>query len=67
VEDQLAAFHAIAELGRRVHRGEVTLEAAVAAGPYEWHRAGASREPIERALAQLRGELDGPPPSPPPG
>ena len=55
VEDQLAGFFAVAELGRRVHRGELALEDAVADGPYG---PAASREPIERALAQLRGELD---------
>jgi glyoxylase-like metal-dependent hydrolase (beta-lactamase superfamily II) len=58
VEDQLTALLAIAELGRRIHRGELTLDDAVAAGPYERFRPGASREPLERALAQLRGELD---------
>ena len=55
VEDQLAALLAVAELGRRVHRGEIGLDDAVAAGPFG---PTASREPIERALAQLRGELD---------
>jgi glyoxylase-like metal-dependent hydrolase (beta-lactamase superfamily II) len=55
VEDQLAAFLAVAELGRRVHRGEQGLEDAIARGPFG---PVASREPIERALAQLRGELD---------
>jgi glyoxylase-like metal-dependent hydrolase (beta-lactamase superfamily II) len=58
VEDQLAGFFSVAELGRRVHRGELDLTAAVASGPYEGFRVGASREPIERAVAQLRGELD---------
>jgi glyoxylase-like metal-dependent hydrolase (beta-lactamase superfamily II) len=61
VEDQLEAVTAVAELGRRVRRAELTLEAAVAAGPFESFAQGASREPIERALAQLRGELDVPP------
>jgi glyoxylase-like metal-dependent hydrolase (beta-lactamase superfamily II) len=55
VEDQLAAFLAVAEAGRRVHRGEVGLADAVATGPFG---PKASREPIERAVAQLRGELD---------
>jgi glyoxylase-like metal-dependent hydrolase (beta-lactamase superfamily II) len=55
VEDQLAGFVTVAELGRRVHRGEMGLADAVAAGPYG---PVASREPIERAIAQLRGELD---------
>ncbi len=55
VEDQLGAFHAVVELGRRVHRGEIALDDALVAGPFG---SRASREPIERALAQLRGELD---------
>jgi glyoxylase-like metal-dependent hydrolase (beta-lactamase superfamily II) len=55
VEDQLAAFHAVAELGRRVHRGALGLDDAVASGPFG---PAASRAPIERALAQLRGDLD---------
>jgi len=55
VEDQLAAFLAIAELGRRVHRAELSLDNAIAAGPYG---PRASREPLERTIAQLRGELD---------
>ena len=54
VEDQLASFLAVAELGRRVLRGELGLADAVAKGPYG---PEGSREPIERALAQLRGEL----------
>ena len=55
VEDQLAALIAVAELGRRVHRGELSLEEALTAAPFG---PAASRVPIERAVAQLRGELD---------
>jgi glyoxylase-like metal-dependent hydrolase (beta-lactamase superfamily II) len=54
-EDQLASFIAIAELGRRVHRGGLGLQEALDRGPYG---SAGSRAPIERALAQLRGELD---------
>jgi glyoxylase-like metal-dependent hydrolase (beta-lactamase superfamily II) len=54
VEGSLVAFRAIVELAARVHAGEATLQDAVAAGPYP---DGASGEPLERALAQLRGEL----------
>ena len=57
-EDQLAGFLAVAELGRRVRRGELTLDRAAAAGPYEAFEPGASREPIARAVAQLEGRLD---------
>jgi glyoxylase-like metal-dependent hydrolase (beta-lactamase superfamily II) len=55
VEEQLAAFLETAELGRRVAHGELALEEAVAIGPWG---PGGSREPLERTLAQLRGELD---------
>lgn len=58
VEDQLATFLEVARLGRAVHRGDIGLEDGVAAGPYG---PRASREPIERAVAQLRGELDADP------
>jgi glyoxylase-like metal-dependent hydrolase (beta-lactamase superfamily II) len=54
-ERQAAEFEANADLARRIHGGELDLEAAVEIGPYP--RASA-REPLERALAQLRGELD---------
>ncbi|HYO45040.1 MAG TPA: MBL fold metallo-hydrolase [Candidatus Limnocylindrales bacterium] len=56
VEGQLAAFRAIAALATRVHARELDLAAAIAAAPYP---AAAAREPLERALAQLRGELLG--------
>ncbi len=55
VEDQLEALSQVAELSRRVYRGELGLEQAVAAGPFG---PDATREPVERGLAQLRGELD---------
>ena len=52
---QAAEFEANAALARRVHAGELDVDAAIAASPYP---ADAAREPLERALAQLRGELD---------
>jgi glyoxylase-like metal-dependent hydrolase (beta-lactamase superfamily II) len=55
-EASLEDLRAIASLARRVHAGEVALDDAVTAAPYP---AAAAREPLERALAQLRGELDG--------
>jgi glyoxylase-like metal-dependent hydrolase (beta-lactamase superfamily II) len=55
VEASLAQFRAIASLATRVHAGDLDLEAATAEAPYP---DAAAREPIERALAQLRGELD---------
>lgn len=54
VADSLEAFRAVAALAARVHAGEVALDEAVAAGPYPGEL---NREPLERALAQLRGEL----------
>jgi glyoxylase-like metal-dependent hydrolase (beta-lactamase superfamily II) len=55
VETSVAQFRAIATLASRAHAGDLDLEAAIAEAPYP---ADAAREPIERALAQLRGELD---------
>jgi len=54
VERSLAEIRAIADLALTVQRGDATLEEAVVAAPYP---ASAARESIERALAQLRGEL----------
>lgn len=56
VERSIAELRAIAELARRVHRGEIGLEDAVTAAPW---RPAESGEALDRALAQLRGELDG--------
>ncbi len=55
VAQQAADFAAIADLARGVHGGRLDVEAAIAASPFP---PATSREPIERALAQLRGELD---------
>jgi glyoxylase-like metal-dependent hydrolase (beta-lactamase superfamily II) len=52
---QMTEFRAVAELARLVHGGQLTLDAAVLRTPYP---ADAAREPLERALAQLDGELD---------
>lgn len=54
VEAQLAAFLEVARLGREVQAGRLTLEAALAASPYDRD----FRVPFERTLAQLRGDLD---------
>ena len=56
VETSIDEIGAIASLAERVVAGDLDLEAAVAAAPYP---AAAAHEPIERALAQLRGELEG--------
>lgn len=55
VERQLAEFRAVESLARRVHAGDLDIEAAITASPYSTET---SQEPLERALAQLRGELD---------
>jgi glyoxylase-like metal-dependent hydrolase (beta-lactamase superfamily II) len=54
VERSLAEIRAIADLALTVQRGDSSLDDAVAAAPYP---TAAARESIERALAQLRGEL----------
>jgi glyoxylase-like metal-dependent hydrolase (beta-lactamase superfamily II) len=53
---QMVAFREIAALALKVDAGDLDLEAALALAPWP---ADAAREPLERALAQLRGELDG--------
>ncbi|HEX5589381.1 MAG TPA: MBL fold metallo-hydrolase [Candidatus Limnocylindrales bacterium] len=55
VEAQLAAFRAVADAARRLHAGELDRAAALAAMPFDGDAASA---PLDRALAQLRGELD---------
>lgn len=52
---QMTEFRTVAELARLVHDGRLDIEAAILRTPYP---ADAAREPLERALAQLRGELD---------
>ena len=53
-ERQLGEFEANAALARRVDAGDLDLDAAISDSPYP---SAAAREPLERALAQLRGEL----------
>jgi glyoxylase-like metal-dependent hydrolase (beta-lactamase superfamily II) len=55
VADSLTALREIAELGRRVYAGELSIEDAMGIAPYP---APMAREPLERTLAQLRGQLD---------
>ena len=55
---QADAFRTIAELGRRIHRGELDIEAALLLTPFPAFPREDVRAPLQRALAQLRGELD---------
>jgi glyoxylase-like metal-dependent hydrolase (beta-lactamase superfamily II) len=55
VDRTIADVEAIVGLARQVHAGSLSLAAACAAAPYP---DAAAREPIERSLAQLRGELE---------
>jgi glyoxylase-like metal-dependent hydrolase (beta-lactamase superfamily II) len=52
---QMTEFRTIAELATLVDQGVIGLADAVLRTPYP---ADAAREPLERALAQLRGELE---------
>lgn len=55
VQASLESFRAVADLALRVHGDELTVDDAIAAAPFA---AATARQPLERALAQLRGELD---------
>ena len=55
---QATAVLALADLGRRVHRGELTLDEAVELTPFPDFPPDHVRRPLVRALMQLRGELD---------
>ncbi|HEX6868696.1 MAG TPA: MBL fold metallo-hydrolase [Candidatus Limnocylindrales bacterium] len=57
-DEQAASLWTLADLARRVHHGEITLDDAIAATPYAAYPPGSIRRPLERALEQLRGELD---------
>lgn len=54
---QATSFEALASVARRVHAGELDVEAAIAAHPFPEHPPEQARSPLGRALAQLRGEL----------
>ena len=55
LEDQLGAFRSLAALAREIHAGAGSIETAIAAAPFG---PQTPRDAFERALAQLRGELD---------
>ncbi|HLX35082.1 MAG TPA: MBL fold metallo-hydrolase [Candidatus Limnocylindrales bacterium] len=54
-DEQAAAIGEIARLAREVRADRLSLDEAIAASPFA---PATSREPLERALRQLRGELD---------
>jgi len=55
LEEQLDAFRALAVLAREVHAGNRSVAEAIAASPFG---PRTPEDAFERALAQLRGELD---------
>jgi glyoxylase-like metal-dependent hydrolase (beta-lactamase superfamily II) len=55
---QADALRAIAELGRRIHRGELELEDALSLTPFPELPHDDIRAPLQRTLAHLRGELE---------
>jgi glyoxylase-like metal-dependent hydrolase (beta-lactamase superfamily II) len=59
-DSQAASLLGLAQLARQVHTGALLLDDAVAATPFPAYPAEVIRRPLQRALQQLRGELDGP-------
>ena len=56
--EQAMAFQRLVDLARLIHRGDLTVIDTLALTPFPQFRANLIREPLERALAQLRGDLD---------
>lgn len=54
---QAASMAAVATLAARVHAGEISPDDALASHPFPEHPPGDARRPLQRALAQLRGEV----------
>jgi glyoxylase-like metal-dependent hydrolase (beta-lactamase superfamily II) len=54
---QAASIRAVADLARRVHAGELSIDDAVAAHPFGDHPPEDARRPLLRATAELRGEV----------
>jgi glyoxylase-like metal-dependent hydrolase (beta-lactamase superfamily II) len=57
-EAQARSIGALASLARDVHEGTLSVAYALARHPFPDHPPEHARRPLERALAQLRGELD---------
>jgi glyoxylase-like metal-dependent hydrolase (beta-lactamase superfamily II) len=58
VEAQAASLTRLAGLAQRVEAGEVTLDEAIAEHPFPEHPPEDARRGFERALLQIRGELE---------
>jgi exonuclease VII small subunit len=58
LDAQMASLTQLVDLARRVETGELTLDEAIAAHPFPEHPPEDARRGFERALSQLRGELD---------
>jgi len=59
-DSQAASIAALATLAARVHAGEITLDDAIAAHPFPEHPRDDARRPLQRALAELRGDPEQP-------
>jgi glyoxylase-like metal-dependent hydrolase (beta-lactamase superfamily II) len=57
-DSSAASLAAVADLAGRVESGELTLDEAIAEHPFPEHPPEDARRGFERALMQLRGELD---------
>jgi glyoxylase-like metal-dependent hydrolase (beta-lactamase superfamily II) len=55
-DSQAVSIAEVAALGARVAAGELTLDDAIAAHPFPEHPPEHAREPLTRAVAQLRAE-----------
>ena len=54
---QASSFAALAQLARRIHDGEMSMEEGIAAHPFPDFPPEDAQRPLKRALAQLRGEV----------
>ena len=53
---QAGSIAEVATLGARVFAGEITMDDAIAAHPFPAYAPSDARKPLQRAVAQLRGE-----------
>jgi len=58
LQAQAASLAKLAELAQRVETGELTIDEAIAEHPFPDHPPEDARRGFERALLQIRGELD---------